>query len=525
MPTGATSDATLIARGITKQFGATTALHNVDLELCPGTVHALLGGNGSGKSTFVKVLAGVHHADAGTLERFGQLHALDRHNPATAHRIGLRFVHQSLGLFVDLSVAENLALGIGYPTRVGGIRWRQLRSKARHLIDRFGLACKPETLVRDLRPAGQAIVAIARALADDEVSAVGTNSGHVLVVDEATAALPQEEAAHLLGALRGLAASGRTVLFISHRVQEVLDVADTITVLRDGVVVEQRHVLGLRRSELVDVLSGGSAIAVAAASSTDRESTPRLAIKGLDAGPLRNVDVSAYAGEVVGISGLLGSGRSTVLETTFGARGRRSGVVEVDGRTLGGGPSAAIRAGITLVPESRARQAVFGSRSVAENLTEAVASRYWRRGWLSQRKARSDARTMIRRYSIVAEHEQAGIGTLSGGNQQKVVLARWLERRPRVLLLDEPTQGVDIVARAAIHNMIREATAAGACALLVSSDVDELVEMSSRIVVLGDGRVAGERAAPFDRADLLALEQGPADESIDNKTEREEWLS
>lgn len=525
MPTDVTDHAaTLIARGITKRFGATPALHQVDLELRPGSVHALLGGNGSGKSTLVKVFAGVHLADEGTLERFGRVYALDSHSSATAHRIGLRFVHQSLGLFSDLSVAENLALGTGYPTRAGGIRWRQLRSDARQLIDRFGLACKPETPLRDLRPASQAIVAIARALADDEVSGTST-SAHVLVVDEATAALPREEAAHLLRSLRGLAASGRSVLFISHRVQEVLDVADTITVLRDGVVVDRLPAVGLRRTELVDVLSGGRSVEVAAASSAARDARPRLSIRGLAAGPLRNVDVTAHAGEVVGISGLLGSGRSTVLETTFGARGRRDGVVEIDGRPLSGGPGAAMRAGIALVPENRAQQAIFGLRTVAENLTEAITPRFWRRGWLSHRRVRSGARTMIKRYSIVAGHEQAEVATLSGGNQQKVVLARWLERQPIVLLLDEPTQGVDIVARAAIHNMIRDATAAGACALLVSSDIDELVQMSSRIVVLCDGRVAGERVAPFDRTELVALEQGVSEASLDTKTEREESVS
>jgi ribose transport system ATP-binding protein len=523
MPADATSDATVIARGITKRFGATTALDRVDLQLRPGIIHALLGGNGSGKSTFVKVLAGVHHADEGSLERFGHVHALHHFNPAAAHRIGLRFVHQSLGLFSDLSVAENLALGTGYPTRAGGIRWRVVRADARRLIDHFGIASKPDTLVRDLRPAVQAIVAIARALADDATSADA--AAHVLVVDEATAALPQEETAHFLHALRGLAASGRAVLFISHRVQEVLDVADEITVLRDGRVVDRRDALDLRRHELVELLSGGRAVDVAPVRSVGRVTRPRLSVRGLDAGPLRAVDVTAHAGEIVGISGLLGSGRSTVLETAFGARPRRSGVVEVDGLPLAGGPAAAMRAGVALVPESRARQAIFGSRSVADNLTEAVALRYWRRGWLSQRRVHSCARSMITRHSIVAAHEQKSVSTLSGGNQQKVVLARWLERRPTVLLLDEPTQGVDIVARAAIHNMIREATAQGACALLVSSDVDELVEMSSRIIVLADGRVAGERVAPFDRAELLALEQIASEESVVISTEREESIS
>jgi ribose transport system ATP-binding protein len=506
MHADSSSPATVRVRGVSKRFGATEALSDVDIDVRPGAVHALLGGNGSGKSTLVKVLAGVQRADAGTIERFGELHPAPAFTPATAHGLGLRFVHQALAVFPSLSIAENLALGTGYPTgRMHRIRWSEVRTTAAELVDRFEIAAHPETLVGQLRPASQALVAVARALADETAEAEGRS--HVLVVDEATAALPREESERLIVSLRSLARSGRAVLFISHRVDEVLEVADEITVLQDGVVAHRRPRAGLSRAALVELLAGGPIESRTSSAVVPQVGAARLRIADLVAGPLRGIDLAVAAGEVVGVGGLRGSGRSTLIESVFDAGRRRQGRVEVDGVPVGGGPRQAMAAGIALVPESRAQQALFGTRTVSDNLTEATVPRYYRRGWLSERRAHQAARLMIDRHAIVAPSERAPIGALSGGNQQKVVLARWMARTPTVLLLDDPTRGVDVGARAAIHALVADAVAAGACALVASSDTDELITVCDRIVVLVAGKVVAERRRPFDRHELFALEQ------------------
>jgi ribose transport system ATP-binding protein len=513
-------DGTLHARGLAKRYGSTTALDDVSIELRVGGVRALIGGNGSGKSTCVKVLAGVVPADAGAIARWGTARPTSHYGPGQAREIGLRFVHQTLGLFGDLTVAENFALGLGYPTRAGRVSWSAVRHRATELIDRFGIKAAPDTLVRELRPATRTLIALARTLADEDMNAASPAESHLLVVDEATAALPRSESDEFLTTLRSLADAGRGILFISHRIQEVLDIADELTVLRDGRVVLDRPAAGLQRPELARLLSGDDSTTDAtvqpiAATMSDG---PRLRIAQLAAGPLQCVDLDVGRGEIVGVSGLLGSGRTSLLESVFGVRPPRAGSVEVDGRRLAPAVSDAMAAGVALVPEDRTRQAVFATRSVADNLTEATVRRYWRRAWLSNRRSRGHARRLITTHQTVTATERAPIATLSGGNQQKVVLARWLARRPSVLLLDEPTQGVDLPARLAIHDTIRESAALGSAVLLVSSDIDELLSLSSRIVVLADGRVVASRTWPFDRAELVTLEQS----DIESKTTKEE---
>jgi ribose transport system ATP-binding protein len=507
----------LTAVGLSKHYGGTVALEGVSVTLPVGTVRALLGGNGSGKSTCVKVLAGVVAGDAGTIERWEITHSAAHYGPAQAHELGLRFVHQALGLFDDLSVAENFALGLGYPTHGGRIAWPALRRRAGELIGRFGINATPDTLVRDLRPATRALVALARTLADEDTNETVPGRSHLLVVDEATAALPRSESAQFLATLRALADAGRGILFISHRIQEVLDVADELTVLRDGRVVLDRSATGLTRPELARLLSGDELIAGTPSPPVRwcGPAHPRLRISGLAAGPLDGVDLDVGRGEIVGVSGLLGSGRTTLLDAIFGAVRPRTGLVEVDGRRLTGEVGAAMSAGVAMIPEDRARHALFPTRSVADNLTEATIRSYWRRGWLSDRRARRHARELITQHNIVAASEHVPITALSGGNQQKVVVARWLTRRPAVLLLDEPTQGVDLPARLAIHETIRAAADGGAAVVLVSSDIDELLVLSTRIVVLGGGRIVGVRSAPFDRAELVELEQtAPTDTTV-----------
>ena len=502
----------LSVRGVSKRFGATQALDDVEFTLWGGTVHALLGGNGSGKSTLVKILAGACRADRGTIVRGGRQWDVDEYDAPTARSIGLRFVHQTLAVFPSLTVAENLALARGYPRHPGGrIDWNAIEADAERLLDRYRLAGTARLPLARLRPASQALVAIAAALGDGSASGSDSGSPDVLIVDEATAALPRGEADDLLTSLRALAADGHAVVFISHRIDEVLAVADEVTILRDGRVAGSCVREGLTHGALVDMLAGGVVSDTVHTPPVPSRTHTRLRVIGLRAGPLRSVDLQVSGGEILGISGLLGSGRSTLLHTIFDPERREAGVIEVDGRALDGTPAASMDAGVALVPEDRARQAVFLSRSVADNLTEAMSGRYWRYGWLSSRRAHAEAREMIRRHRIVTASESSPIERLSGGNQQKVVLARWLARRPAVLLLDEPTQGVDVHARRAVHDAVRRAVNDGACAVVASSDLDELIELSDRILVLANGCMIAELHPPYDPSQLLALDQTSVD--------------
>jgi ribose transport system ATP-binding protein len=460
----------------------------VTLEVRPGEIHALLGGNGSGKSTLIKVLAGVERADAGTIEVDGQAHDLDRWTPARARDARLRFVHQQPSTLPDLSVAENLAVGHGFatgPTR--RIHWAAQRRRAADVLERFRVDALPDARLGTLGPARQKMVAIARALQDQD----GERRG-ILVLDEPTAALPEREADLLLEALRGYAARGQTIVYVSHRLEEILRVASRASVLRDGRVAGtcDRHDLGHDR--LVELIVGHMDAGIQRGKARRSAGAPLLSLEGLAAGAARDATLSVRAGEIVGVAGLLGSGRSSLLRSVFGAV-PRSGVVRVGSTVVAPGDiGAAIAAGIALLPEDRAAEAAFMDLSVADNLSAACIARYWRGLRLRHRRERIEALRLIDEYAIKAPSSGAPLATLSGGNQQKVMLARWMRREPLVLLLDEPTQGVDVGARTEIHRLIRRAVDGGAGALVVSSDLEELAGLADRAVVLVEGRTTCE---------------------------------
>lgn len=468
--------------GLTKRFGASPALRNVDLAIAEGEVHALLGGNGSGKSTLIKLLAGVHGGDAGTIRVRNVSGDAHRWGVAQARAAGVHVVHQDPAVFADRSVAENLALGRSFErTRAGRIRWTAQLARADAVLQRVGVDIDPRAPVGSLGPAKRTMVAIARALQDDDGSGV-------LVLDEPTASLPAAEVALLLDLMRARSAAGQTVVFVSHRLGEVFQIADTITVLRDGQRVATQPAASLDEHTLVDLMVGHH---VAPASpSTTTLGPVRLRVQALAAGPLAGIDLDVRAGEVVGIAGLLGSGRSTLLRAVFGDI-PRTGVVAVDGVELTPGSiRAAMRNGVSLVPEDRSRDALFRDHSVRSNVTAASVAKYSRRGLLNHGGESRDAQRWIGELAIAGPGERAPVGALSGGNQQKVVLARWLQRNPAVILLDEPTQGVDTAARATLHRHIRAAADAGSAVLMTSSDLDELSERCDRVAVLAEGRVA-----------------------------------
>jgi ribose transport system ATP-binding protein len=480
--------------GVSKAYPGTQALSDVSLTVSPGELHALVGGNGSGKSTLVKVLAGVEHADpGGTFEIGGQQLEADRMTPVTARAMGLRFVHQDAGVFPEMSITENLALGRAYQTSWGHVRWKRMVDKAREELRVVGLDCDPEDLLGSLGAARQTLVAIARALADLEY-----HTESVLILDEPTASLPSQEANALLATVRRLAAGGLGVLLITHRLDEVVGVADRVSVLRDGRMVACVEGAGLTEEKLVEYIVGRPLGAVFPEMPQPRDDEVVLTVAGLATGPLHGLDFAVGRGEVVGIAGLLGTGRTTLLRTIYGDIRPRSGRITIGGREMRGhSPSDAIRAGAGYVPEDRGREAIFGDLSVQANLLLASVPEFWRRYGMASRQETATARTLLTRFGIKAGGTQSAISSLSGGNQQKAVLARWLRRHPALLLLDEPTQGVDIGARADIYRIIRAAVAEqGTSVLMVASDFEELARVCDRVLVLRRGRIVAEVRPP-----------------------------
>jgi ribose transport system ATP-binding protein len=500
----------LSARGISKTFAATKALDGVEIELKAGEIHGLCGENGSGKSTLVKILAGVYQGDEGTIESAnGANSQASKMTPAEARKLGIRVVHQDFPIFDSLTVAENLFLGRTFPTRgpAGPIDRKAVRRHAEWVLDRFKVPAHPGQQCQELNPAVKAMLAIARALQDCEDASDG-----IVILDEPTAALTRTEVETLLGAIRGYARDGQAILLVTHRLDEILGTCDRVTVLRDGRLVGVRERHQTDRRDLVEMIVGR------ALSSEESAQPPAqlggrvddalvLEMRGVNTARLHDVNLNVAAGEITGIAGLVGSGRTEILEAVFGQRPYDTGEVSVSGELLaGGGPAEAMARGVGMIPEDRGQDAAFALMSVRENLSVSVLSSFWGRGRMRGRAEYAEARELIRKYDISPADPDAVMSNLSGGNQQKVVLARWLRRKPTLLLLDEPTQGVDVGARAQIHGVIREAASEGAGVLLVSSDIEELVELSDRVVVLIDGRISTElRGERIDRDQLTYL--------------------
>lgn len=482
-------DIAISIRGLSKVFPGTRALTDVDIDLRFGEVLALCGGNGSGKSTLIKILCGAQPADAGTVTLAGETFDATQIDAKVMYQRGLRVVHQDPPLFPDMTVAENLMLGAVYPTnRFGSVRWKEVRSEANRLIQRFEIPAGPNQLMRELPVATRTQTVIARALRD-----VDEDSRSVIILDEPTAALPVHEVALLIAAVRRLAAQGHAIVFVSHRLDEVLALTDCVTVLRDGRVYKEHRTKDLTEEELIDSILGKRVTEVRSRRGVTPTGATTLKIKGLCAGPVADLDLELRAGEVVGIAGLLGSGRTELLSAIYGQLKINSGSVEVGGRTTRfKRASQAIDAGVVMVPEDRARGAVFADMSVDENMNLSVLERYWFGLGFRRAALQRDADDLRQRFRVKAASGLDAIAALSGGNQQKAVLARWLRRKPQILLLDEPTQGVDVGARADIYALVREATEAGGSAIVVTSDFEELAQFVDRAIVLRNGRAIAE---------------------------------
>ncbi|MFI6333926.1 sugar ABC transporter ATP-binding protein [Streptomyces sp. NPDC050535] len=490
----------LTMSGITKSFPGVRALDGVDLDVQAGEVHCLLGQNGAGKSTLIKVLAGAHQPDDGTISWRGDLVTL--RSPIAAMRLGIATIYQELDLVEGLSVAENVHLGHELTTAGFVVRGRAAKEATAALLKRLGHPeIDPARLVGELSAAQQQIVSMARALSHDV---------RLIVMDEPSAALDPDEVDNLFRIVADLTAAGVAVVYISHRLEEIRRIGDRVTVLKDGrAVAGGLPAKSTPTREVVSLMTGRNVEYVF----PDRPVTPHagepvLQVKGLSrAGEFEALDLDLRPGEIVGLAGLVGSGRSEILETIYGARKATHGQVLVGGRVLRpGSVRAAVRAGLGLAPEERKAQALLMLESVTRNVSVSSMSRFSRGGWIDRGAELGAARAATRELSLRPDNPSAPIRTLSGGNQQKAVLARWLLRGCRVLLLDEPTRGVDVGARAELYAVIRRLADEGLAVLLVSSEVPEVLGLADRVLVLREGRVVHTaRAQELDEHRVLDL--------------------
>ncbi len=470
--------------GLSKSFPGLKALDDVSLEVASGEIVAVLGHNGSGKSTLVKVLAGVYQADAGAVVEVRDADGQILGGPAA--REELHFIHQDLGLVDILNTVENLGLGVR-GRGLAPVRRAAERRHARELIAQFGVDFDVSVPVGALSPAQRAIVAIARALDG------WTRPDNVLVLDEPTTALHGDEVQVLFEAIRRIAASGAGVVFISHRLDEVLALADRVVVLRDGRVVADEPTAGLDHDQLVALIVG-RAVAELTVLAQDSAAEAVLTVTGLCGAEINDVSLSLRAGEIVGVGGILGSGREQLAAMLFGAQHRSEGRVEVGGSELVPDDTvAAIEAGMAFLPADRRRGGAVMDMNVRENLTLPMLGPLRRTfGRLDSKAERKETRYWMHTVNLRPPNPEQPLKLFSGGNQQKVVLAKWLRVQPRVLLLDDPTQGVDVGAKAAIYELIIAARRNGAGVLLCSSDTKELVQLCDRVLVFNGGRVVSE---------------------------------
>ncbi|RAS67245.1 monosaccharide ABC transporter ATP-binding protein (CUT2 family) [Lentzea atacamensis] len=491
--------ALLSVRGLVKRFPGVTALQGVDFEVRAGEVHCLLGQNGAGKSTLIKVLSGAHRPDEGEIYWRGELVSFG--NPTAAMRSGVAAIYQELDLVAGLSVADNVFLGHELST-MGFSQRAEARRRTRALLDLLGHPeISPDRDVGQLSVAHQQVVSMARALSLD---------GQLLIMDEPSAVLDPDEVRVLFGVIRELTARGVAVVYISHRLAEIREIGDRVTVLKDGrTVATGLSAREVKTSELIALMTGRVLDNVFPDRKPVAPDAPEvLVVRGLgDGDRFRDVDFTVRSGEVVGLAGLVGSGRSEILETVYGARKAADGTVEVNGRALRrGSVGAAVRAGMGLCPEERKSQGLLLDQAVYRNITVSSLSSFARFGFLDDRAERARSGRLTEALDVRPAGVDRVVRGLSGGNQQKVVLARWLLRECRVLLLDEPTRGVDVGARSEIYELIRELADSGVAVVVVSSDIEEVLGLADRVLVLREGRVVHDGPADeIDESQVLDL--------------------
>ncbi|MDB5530096.1 MAG: transporter ATP-binding protein [Devosia sp.] len=472
------------ARGISKHFAAIEVLRDVDLDLQRGEIHALLGENGAGKSTFAKILAGVHRPSRGTLTLNGE--PVEILNPIVAQKLGITLIHQEPISFPDLSVAENLVLGRGDGGWFARVPWAEMTRNARALMDLLGVRIDVTRPMRGLSIADQQMVEIARALASDS---------RLIIMDEPTAPLTPKEVETLFGIARRLRDEGRTIVFISHRLEEVRALCDRVTIFRDGNKIATDTIGNLTDADIIRLMIGRP-LKEFRHKARAQIGDVALKVEGLTLpGVFHDISFEVRKGEIVGLGGLVGAGRTDVARAIFGVAPATSGTVTVAGKRVSiTEPAQAIDLGLAFVPEDRAAAGIFRTLSVEENISAAVPKQVAPAGFIQRAVEKALAQESVRKLSIKLASLRQPIGELSGGNQQKAILARWLLTDPSVLILDEPTRGIDIGVKAEFYDMIGDLAASGRAILLISSELPELLALCDRILVMSEGRLTADIA-------------------------------
>jgi len=472
-------------RSVTKQFGGVMALRDVTLNVGQGECHGLMGENGAGKSTLGKALAGIHRPDRGEIVIAGE--RPDLSCPRNAIAAGVAMVHQELAFCPDLSVAENLCMG-RYPRRLGLVLDQQeMHCRAEELLARIGVELDVRTLMRDLSTAQEQLVQIA--------AAVGTKP-RILVFDEPTSSLSEPESQRLFELIESLKAGGLTIIYVSHRMPELFRLCDKISVLRDGAYVGTLEKGEMTQDAVVQMMIGRSVQEYFGETAHGKPGDTVLTVHNLSSrSAFRDISFEIKAGEVVGFAGLVGAGRSEVARAIFGLDPEATGIVRIAGEDLKlGSVKNALRAGVGMVPEDRKRQGCVLGMSCRENVSMAILDRLGHFGFLDQKQEKTVAADLIDQLRVKTASMDAPVNSLSGGNQQKIVIAKWLARGGKLLIVDEPTRGVDVGAKAAIHALLDELAGKGLAIMLISSELPEVLNLSHRIMVMREGRLAGELA-------------------------------
>jgi rhamnose transport system ATP-binding protein len=476
----------LVLEGIRKTFGAVVALSSGSIAVTPGSIHALVGENGAGKSTLVKVVAGVHRRDAGEFVLEGQ--SVDFHSTAESKAAGVAVIYQEPTLFPDLSVTENIFMGRQPLGRLGRINRSAMYAEAEVLFARLGVRIDPRRPAEGLSIADQQIIEIAKAISLD---------AKVLVMDEPTAALSGVEVERLFTVARGLRDEGRALVFISHRFDEVFSLCDMVTVMRDGEYVGTRRVADTTVDEIVGLMVGRE-VGNLFPKTPATIGAPVLEVDGLSStGVFHDISFQVRSGEIVGLAGLVGAGRSEIARAVFGVDSYGSGTVRLAGRPVPPhNPRAAIRAGMAFIPEDRRKQGLVTEASVARNVAGVIRSGLSKGGLLTARAENRAVAPWAARLEVKTAALDMNAATMSGGNQQKVVIAKWLATNPKLLIIDEPTRGIDVGTKAEVHRLLSELAGQGLAILMISSELPEVLGMADRVLVVCEGRIT----ADLDRA-------------------------
>lgn len=489
-------DLLLEVEGLKKSFGGVAALRNGAFKLHAGSVHALCGGNGAGKSTFLKILMGLHRRDAGAIRRRGK--TVEFSSPAEALASGIAIIEQELSPVPHMTAAENIFLGREPSARFGGIDFRKMNREAQALFDQLGFNIRASQYMMNLSVAQMQLVEIAKALSHD---------AEVIFMDEPTSAIGEKEAQHLFSAIERLKAAGKGVVYVSHRLSEIFQIADSYTVFRDGSYVDSGALADITRPDLIRMIVGRE-LGEEYVKTNIPDEQISFQVRGLSApGKIDDISFSVRRGEIFGIYGLMGSGRTEIFDCLFGLNKPTAGSITLDGEKLAiSRPADAMRAGIALVTEDRKLTGLNLSDSVRNNICLASLPELSPGFTMQRRQERAASADMIARFGIKTARDTMPVSGLSGGNQQKVVLGKWFLRQPKLLLLDEPTRGVDVGAKREIYRIICDFAAAGGTVVMISSEIDEVLGMSDRILVMRQGRSAGiHRREETDAQSLVHL--------------------